>query len=157
MSGVLSMFAAAAAACKCIPQSPAEGFDKAQYVFTGTIVEAERHLWQVAVDRVWKGRAKLTPIVRLMDAHAATSCEQSFELGRSYLFYASLGKGVLGKNKALFFHPRICSWTSPLKSRSVTDNRAAPLWIEDLVIREHGPGELPQAMSGHARKADPSR
>jgi hypothetical protein len=44
----------AAQACFCDAVSPSEGFDRAQYVFTGKVVEAEHHTWLVAVDRVWR-------------------------------------------------------------------------------------------------------
>ena len=52
--------AVAASACSCSEISPSEGFNRAQYVFTGEVVEAGTHTWVVEVDRVWKGRETLT-------------------------------------------------------------------------------------------------
>ena len=62
-------------ACSCERTSPAAGFDRAQYVFTGKVVEAGSHTWVVEVDRVWKGREKLRRSERLMDAYAGMDCE----------------------------------------------------------------------------------
>lgn len=132
-----------ALACRCDSISPSLGFDRAQYGFTGTVVSAEHHMWLVATDRVWKGREKRANAVRLMDAFAATDCEFLFERGRGYLFFAVMGKGVLGKGRDIFFHPQICSWTRPLQtSRFVTGGNES-LWIEDFIVREHGSGEPP--------------
>ena len=140
---LVSLGIGTATACPCKLKSPAEAFEQAPYVFTGAIVEADRHLWRVAVDRVWKGGDKVTSSVRLMDAHAATPCESAFELGRTYLFFAALGKGVLGKDPVLFFHPRVCSWTSLLRSRRFVTAEHESLWIEDLIVRDYGPGSPP--------------
>jgi hypothetical protein len=48
--------AGSAQARSCEKMSPAAGFERAQYVFTGKVVEAGTHTWVVEVDRVWKGR-----------------------------------------------------------------------------------------------------
>jgi hypothetical protein len=42
-------------ACSCEQISPAEGFDRAQFVFIGTVIEAGSYTWVVDVDSVWKG------------------------------------------------------------------------------------------------------
>jgi hypothetical protein len=56
-------------ACSCEQISPAEGFDRAQYVFSGRIAETSGHTWVVDVNRVWKGAGfptmSISPIARL--------------------------------------------------------------------------------------------
>jgi hypothetical protein len=132
--------AGAAYACSCDQASPEAGFERAQYVFTGTVIEAERHLWIVAVDRAWKGAEKLARKVRLMDVYASMDCEFSFELGRRYLFFAVIAKG----GREVFYHPQACNWTSPVQSRRVPTPEGDSPWLEDLIAREHGPGEAPK-------------
>ena len=78
----------AASACSCEEGSPAAGFERAQYVFTGKVVQAGTHTWVVEVDRVWKGRETLTRSARLMDVYAEMECEFFFEKGKRYLFFA---------------------------------------------------------------------
>ena len=129
----------AAQACSCDAVSPSEGFERAQYVFTGKVVEARHHTWLIAVDRVWKGREKLAGSVRLMDIHAAMDCEVSFQLGRRYIFFAILAKG----GRDVFYHPLVCNWTRPLQSSRVVTKENESLWIEDFIVREHGPGKPP--------------
>jgi hypothetical protein len=51
--------AGAAHACRCDPISPEAGFDRAQYVFAGKVVQAENHAWLIEVERVWKGHERL--------------------------------------------------------------------------------------------------
>jgi len=50
--------AGAAHACRCDPISPEAGFDRAQYVFAGKVVQAENHAWLIEVERVWKGHER---------------------------------------------------------------------------------------------------
>src|SRR5215510_16305048 len=79
---------ATAQVCSCPPNSPEEGFDRAQYVFSGKVVSAESHVWFVEVERVWKGHEKLGRRIKLMDVYARMECEFYFELGERYLFVA---------------------------------------------------------------------
>lgn len=137
--GICWILAAAAQACSCDSVSLSAGFDRAQYVFTGKVVRAEHHIWLVAVDRVWKG--KLAGTVRLMDVYAAIDCAFFFELGRSYLFFAIVAKG----GRDVFYHPQVCNWTKPLRSSRVTTKNNESLWLEDFIVREHGPGDPPLA------------
>jgi hypothetical protein len=136
--------AGAAHACSCERISAAAGFDRAQYVFTGKVVEARSHTWIVEVDRVWKGREKLTRREKLMDAYAAMDCEFFFKLGERYLFFAIVAKS----GRDTFYHPQVCNWTSPLRSSRVVTAEGASLWLEDFIVREHGPGEPPRDESG---------
>ena len=62
-----SVWVGSAHACSCDPISPSEGFDRAQYVFTGKVVEMDGHTWTIDVNRVWKGAEKLASHVRLLD------------------------------------------------------------------------------------------
>jgi hypothetical protein len=135
----LTWGASAAQACSCDPVSPEAGFDRAQYVFTGTVVKADNHIWLVDVDRMWKGDEKLGRTIELMDVYARMDCEFFFKLGERYVFFAVLAKG----GRHIFFHPQACNWTRPLQSTRVTKGNES-LWLEDLIVREHGPGEPPQ-------------
>ena len=130
----------AAHACSCDPISPAAGFERAQYVFAGKVVSTEGHTWQVDVERVWKGREKLGRTVRLMDVYAMIDCEFFFQPGQRYLFFAILAKG----NRNVFYHPQVCNWTRPLQSTRVPAEGNESLWLEDLIVRDHGPGEPPR-------------
>ena len=136
--------AAAAYACSCNEISPAEGFNRAQYVFTGEVVEAGTHTWVVEVDRVWKGRETLTRRARLMDVYAKMDCEFFFRKGERYIFFAIRAKGA----RDVFYHPQACNWTSPLHSRRILTPEGGSPWLEDLVVSEHGPGEPPGDVRG---------
>ena len=129
-----------AQSCSCAASSPAEGFDRAQYVFTGKVVNAEHHVWLVEVERVWKGHDKLRRTVRLMDVYAKMDCEFYFELGQRYLFFTILAKG----GRDVFYHPQACNWTRPLQSTRIPGPDNESLRLEDLIIRQHGPGEPPR-------------
>jgi hypothetical protein len=127
------------AACSCDHISPSAGFDRAQYVFAGKIVQAAAHEWSVLVDRVWKGKGKLARSVKLKDAYSFTDCEFFFHLGQSYLFFAILAKG----GRAVFYHPQVCNWTSSLQSSRAVTKENESVSLEDFIVREHGPGEPP--------------
>ena len=139
--------AGGARACYCEKISPAEGFERAHYVFTGEVVETGTHTWVVQVDRVWKGRDTLTHRARLMDVYAKMDCESFFKEEERYLFFAIVAKGP----RDIFYHPQVCNWTSPLRSKRVLTPDGASVWLEDLIIREHGPGEPPGEEPGSGR------
>jgi len=146
--GILGLSAAGSAhACSCERGSPAEGFDRAQYVFTGKIVTAGSHTWVVELDRVWKGKEKLRRNERLMDAYAGMDCEFFFKQGERYIFFAIVAKS--GKN--VFYHPQVCNWTSPLRTNRVVTPEGSSLWLEDLIVKEHGPGGPPRDEPGSMR------
>jgi hypothetical protein len=128
------------ASCPCDPISPEAGFDRAQYVFTGKVVEADNHAWLIEVERVWKGNERLARRVKLMDVYATLDCEFFFRPGQRYVFFAILAKG----GREVFYHPQACNWTRPLQSTRVPTEGNEQLWLEDLIVREHGPGEQPQ-------------
>ena len=85
-------------------------------------------------------REKIRHTVKLMDVYARMDCEFYFELGQRYLFFAVLAKG----SREIFFHPQACNWTRPLPSTRVLGPNNESLWVEDLIIREHGAGEPPE-------------
>ena len=120
--------------------SPAAGFDHAQYVFAGKVVEENRHTWLLEVERVWKGGETLARTVRLMDVYAEMDCEFFFEVGQRYLVFAIRAKG----GRDVFYHPQVCNWTRPLRSTRVITDANESLWIEELIAREHGPGDAPR-------------
>jgi hypothetical protein len=132
--------AGAAYACSCVPISPAAGFERAQYVFAGKVVRADEHTWHVEIERVWKGHERLARTVKLMDAYASTDCQFFFQLGQRYLFFAVLAKS----GREVFYHPQVCNWNKPLQSTRVPAEGNESLWLEDLIAREHGPGEPPR-------------
>jgi hypothetical protein len=129
----------AAYACSCDSISPEAGFDRAQYVFAGKVVQAEHHTWVIEVERAWKGHEKLARTIRLMDVYAKMDCEFFFQLGQRYVFFAILAKG----GREVFYHPQVCNWTRPLRSTRVPTEGNRSLWLEDLIALEHGPGEQP--------------
>jgi hypothetical protein len=133
----------AAQACTCAPISPEQGFTRAQYVFTGTVVEEAGHTWTVAVDRVWKGADKLAARVRLLDVYNGIDCAFYFEPGRAYIFFAIVAKS----SRYVYYQPEVCNWTRPLRSVRVSGPHG-PAWIEDAIVDDHGPG-------GPAKAEDP--
>jgi hypothetical protein len=135
-----SVWVGAAHACSCERISPSEGFDRAQYVFTGKVVEISGHTWTVDVDRVWKGAEKLASRVRLLDVYASIDCEFYFELGRAYLFFAIVAKS----SRYVYYQPEVCNWTRALRSTRVASPRGA-IWLEDSIVENYGPGETPRA------------
>jgi hypothetical protein len=66
-------------------------------------------------------------------------CEFFFELGQRYVFFAVLAKG----GREVFYHPQACNWTRRLQSAPVVSGNES-LWLEDLIVRQHGPGEPPR-------------
>jgi hypothetical protein len=136
--GVLSG-TGAAHACACDSISPGQGFARAQYVFTGKVVETTGHTWTVDVDRVWKGAEKLSPRVRLLDVYYGIDCEFYFEPGRPYLFFAIVAKS----SRYVYYQPDVCNWTRALRSTRV-DGPHGAIWLEDMIVEDHGPGGPPQ-------------
>ena len=132
--------AGTAHACRCDPISPQAGFDRAQYVFIGNVVHAENHTWIIEVERVWKGHERLARTVRLMDVYAKMDCEFFFRPGQRYLFFVIVAKG----GRDVFYHPQACNWTRSLQSTRVPSGSNESIWLEDLIVREHGPGEQPR-------------
>src|SRR4029450_7441211 len=92
---------AAAHACACDSISPAQGFERTQYVFIGKVLEAKGHTWTVDVDRVWKGPRKLPARGRFLDVYKDMDCEFYFEPGRAYIFFA-----IVAKSSRYVFYPR---------------------------------------------------
>jgi hypothetical protein len=127
-------------ACSCAQISPDEGFNRAQYVFTGKVAEINGHTWTVDVDRVWKGADKLAKRVRLLDVYASIDCESYFELDRAYIFFAIVAKS----SRYVYYQSEICNWTRALHSTRVGSPHGA-IWLEDLILERHGAGTAPTA------------
>jgi hypothetical protein len=127
-------------ACSCAQISPDEGFNRAQYVFTGKVAEINGHTWTVDVDRVWKGADKLAKRVRLLDVYASIDCESYFELNRAYIFFAIVAKS----SRYVYYQSEICNWTRALQSTRVATPHGA-IWLEDLILERHGTGTAPTA------------
>lgn len=147
-----SAWAGAAHACSCEPISPGEGFDRAQYVFTGKVTEISGHTWTVDVDRVWKGADKLASRVRLLDVYASIDCEFYFELGHAYLFFANVAKS----SRYVYYQPEVCNWTRALRLTRVASPHG-DIWLEDSIIENHGPGESPKAADPWQRRSQDDR
>lgn len=139
-------------ACSCEQISPAEGFDRAQYVFTGTIAESSGHTWTVDVDRVWKGADRLAGQVRLLDVYAMIDCESFFAIGRDYLFFADVAKS----SRYVYYQPQVCNWTNALHSKRIPGPEGRLEWLEDFIARRYGPGQRPTAEDPwrHIRQTD---
>src|SRR5690348_9727211 len=88
IAGLAMVGAGGAWACACKQISPAQGFEHAQYVFTGKVAEMDANTWTVDVDRVWKGGETLAGRVHLLDVYTGIDCASYFETGRSYMFFA---------------------------------------------------------------------
>ena len=138
--GLAAIQTGAAHACPCEPISPLQGFERAQYVFTGKVAEATRHTWIVDVDRIWKGADKLAGRARLLDVYAGIDCGFYFEAKKSYLFFVIVAKS----SRYVYYQPQVCNWTSPLQSRRV-ESADGPMWLEDFIVKSFGPGEPPTA------------
>ena len=138
--GLSSLGCGSAWACPCDQISPTQGFERAQYVFTGKVVEETGHTWTVDVDRVWKGSGNLAGRVRLLDVYTGIDCASYFEVGRAYLFFAIVAKS----SRYVYYQPQVCNWTSALHSRRIV-NSTASMWLEDVIEKNYGPGERPTA------------
>ena len=86
--------AAQVEACSCIRETPAEGFARADAVFSGRIAEVKPNpdsgrggfLVSIEVLEAWKGVTE--PIVKVSTAANSAICGYAFQVGRSYLIYA---------------------------------------------------------------------
>jgi hypothetical protein len=133
-------------ACACEPSSPAQGFERAQYVFTGKVVETIEHTWTVDVERVWKGSEKLAARVRLLDVYAGI--DFYFERGRAYVFFAIVAKS----SRYVYYQPQVCNWTSALRSRRVPGQDGS-VWLEQFIVEMYGPGESPKGEDPWERRS----
>jgi hypothetical protein len=141
LAGAAALGAAGAAqACPCEAISPDQGFARAQYVFTGTVVDEAGHTWTVDVSRVWKGADKLAPHVHLLDVYDGIDCAFYFAPGGTYIFFAIVAKS----SRYVYYQPEVCNWTRPLRSTRVASPHG-PVWLEDAIADEHGPGGPPKA------------
>ena len=130
-----------ARACKCVDITPAQGFDQAEYVFTGKVAEATGHTWVVDVDRIWKGGDRLADRAHLLDVYAELDCEFFFAVDQSYLFFAIRAKS----GRYVWYQAQVCNLTSALRSRRVRGSDGKPMWLEDFIVATYGPGEPPKA------------
>ena len=146
--GFLFLTLSLAQACTCAPISPAQGFERAEFVFTGKVVETIDHTWTVDVDRVWKGSETLAARVRLLDVYAGIDCASFFETGRGYLFFAIVAKS----SRYVYYQSQVCNWTSALRSRRVSGPDGSG-WIEEFIAEKYGPGEPPQAEDPWKRRS----
>jgi hypothetical protein len=66
---------------------------------------------------------------------------------KRHLFFAIVAKS----GRDVFYHPQVCNLTSPLHSNRVATPDGASMWLEDLVVKQHGPGEPPRDDPGSTR------
>jgi hypothetical protein len=135
-------------ACTCETISPAQGFERAEYVFAGKVVETAGHTWTIDVDLVWKGSEKLAARVRLLDVYAGIDGASYFEQGRSYLFFAIVAKS----SRYVYYQSQVCNWTSTLHSRRV-HGRDGSVWLEEFIVENYGPGEPPKGEDPWRRRS----
>jgi hypothetical protein len=129
-----------ARACKCVDITPAQGFEQAEYVFTGKVTEATGHTWVVDVDRIWKGGETLADRAHLLDVYAEMDCAFFFALDRSYVFFAIRAKS----SRYVWYQPQVCNLTSPLRSHRVRGPDGTAMWLEDFIVARYGAGEAPK-------------
>jgi hypothetical protein len=147
--GLATFAVSLAQACTCAPSSPAQGFERAGFVFTGTVTDIVDHEWTVDVDRVWKGGETLAKRVRLLDVYAGIDCASYFEARRAYLFFVIVAKS----SRYVYYQPQVCNWTSALQSRRVP-GVDGPVWLEDYITTTYGPGEAPKGEDPWKRRDD---
>jgi hypothetical protein len=129
-----------ARACACAAITPDQGFERAEYVFTGKVAEATGHTWVVDVDRIWKGGDTLADRAHLLDVYAELDCEFFFAVDRTYVFFAIRAKS----GRYVWYQAQVCNLTSPLRSRRVRGPDGSAMWLEDFILASHGPGERPK-------------
>jgi hypothetical protein len=124
--------------CSCGSYGPSEGFDRAQAVFTATVVKAKKAEWLVSIERVWKGDVE--PQIVLHDANPGSSCAFHFLRGVTYLFLID----VKTSNGVISYYPQVCNWTNRLKSDRIRFDQDGPYrLIEDWVLAGRGDGNPP--------------
>jgi hypothetical protein len=131
--------AGAAHACTCASISPTQGFTRAEYVFSGTVVEEAGHTWTVDVDRVWKGADKLAPA-----SGCWTSTTESIASSTSNQVVPISSSRSWPRAAATPITNPVCNWTRALRSTWVSSPRG-PVWLEDAIVDDHGPGGPPKA------------
>lgn len=111
---VLALFLAdSALACSCAPPPPPqEALKQSAAVFTGTVLavtdSGTNRQVRLRVERVWKGtKCGEVTIVTALDEAA---CGSSFQVGTSYLVYATRQQGKLSTS--------LCSRTQPASGAS---------------------------------------
>ena len=130
----------------------AQGFERAEFVFTGKVVETIDHTWTVDVDRVWKGSETLAGRVRLLDVYAGIDCASYFETGRAYMFFAIVAKS----SRYVYYQSQVCNWTSALRTRRVPSAEGVN-WLEEFIVEAYGPGEAPKAEDPWKRRSKGDR
>lgn len=138
-------------ACSCMaPGSASEELSKSSAVFSGTVtgIQSIGNSKQITlnIDRSWKGDvASSTKVSTGMDS---AGCGFEFEVGSSYLVYATQSEGEL--------YTGLCSRTALLSSASAdvlalgepvvssapTANRVAPILVATLAVAVMGVGAL---------------
>lgn len=172
LSALTSAFAPSTLACTCVgPAPPATAMAVADVVFAGTVTDrydaasgseisssGDPIVYTFQVTSMWKGR--LTEVLRVVSERSGASCGAVFDVGSSYLVYASsdpdredtdeggsLGWGVLTAKDAAAgtLRTELCTRTRPLVD-AVEDLAALPppLFVRDGGIRE--PVSLPQTL-----------
>lgn len=124
--------------CSCGATTPSQGFDRAQAVFTGTILNSKKSKWVVSVERVWKGEVESQ--ITLRDAHAGSSCASQFKKGVGYLFLVNVEKTA----GLIAYTPQVCNWGTRLNATKVGFGDQGPYrWTEDWVLMDRGEGTVP--------------
>ncbi len=105
-------------ACTCLrPAPPLEAKEKADAVFSGTVISQERSEFEVKVNfrvqRIWKG--EIDDTVTITTARSSAACGVNFRVREKYLVYAFSDQNELRTN--------LCSRTQIL-SRASEDLRA---------------------------------
>ena len=125
--------------CTCGAISPAQGFEQAEAVFTGSVIRSRKSQWRIKVERVWKGDVESEVIV--FDAYAGSSCSTSgYKRGTNYLFLVNV-ESARGLTR---YSPQVCNWGTQLKFSMVSFLDEGPAkFIEDWVLEGRGEGRSP--------------
>lgn len=148
-------------ACMCAFSTPAQAFDRADAVFSGTISEGEKGKWKITVDRVWKG--KVEEESRLRNLSPESSCAPYFTPGKRYIVFADND----ASQQEATFNPNVCSLNTPFKTYGQQDGdkgvRLAKeldptktiYWLEDSLLqalKELGEEKAPIKSKGKGKR-----
>lgn len=91
---ILLTYSSIAQACECVASQPGyalwDSYNRADHIFTGTVIEARGRFTTFQIGKVWKGVIKGDKITIGDPAgEKLSSCDYHFEVARDYLVYAN--------------------------------------------------------------------
>jgi hypothetical protein len=115
LSLALFGYSSIAHACECVASPPGwalwDSYNRADLIFTGTVIEARGRLITFQVGKVWKGAIKgYKTTIGDPAGEALSSCDYHFEATRTYLVYANKHS----KDRGFYVEASTCSGTLTL-------------------------------------------